>query len=52
VVEGNVKGARTIHGKSLDCVDGGVVVAIPRLPLPRNVVRDDLKPERKTGVMM
>ena len=40
---------RTIHGKSLDCVEGDVVEAIPRLPLVRNAVCEDLKPERKTG---
>jgi len=40
---------RTIHGKSLDCADGDAVVAIPRLPLARNAVCEDLKPERKAG---
>lgn len=45
------KRTRTIHGISLDCVDGEVVlVAIPRLPLARNAVCEDLKPERKIGV--
>ena len=43
------KRARTIHGISLDCVDGDVVVLIPRLPLTLNAVCEDLKPERKIG---
>jgi hypothetical protein len=32
-----------------DNIDGDVVVAIPRLPLTRNAVCEDPRPERKTG---
>jgi len=49
LVRGMRKRARTIHGKSLDCFGCDVVVAIPRLPLVRNAVCVDLKPERKMG---
>ena len=37
----------TIHGRSLDCVRCDVVEDIPRLPLARNVGREDLRLEWK-----
>ena len=35
---------------SLDFVEGDAEVAIPRLPLARNAVCEDLKPDRKMGM--
>ena len=40
---------RTIHGTSLDRVECGGLVEDPRLPLARNGVREDSKPERRTS---
>ena len=39
----------TIHGRSLDCAGCDVVDDIPRLALARNVGREDLRLEWKTG---